>query len=276
MITWILQKNLTKPEVLTRIKSALNGEDETWEEVEIIPFSTEIPEISAHAGFKIIYGSTTFMLNAHTNEALREGVFFDPVKFQMRNYVDQWQDQVLNADGQLLKFGALKHLDGPLEKQWFIRPNTDGKAFSGKVASCQELQEWSAQVCALDLPELNEETEVWVSSPKLIQKEWRLFVVDDQIVAASRYVNNGELDESDQDVPAEMLSYAKERIGEYRIADIYVMDIALLEENNYKLIECNCFNGTGFYKHDIEEVIRSVNQYIKQKMTKKDLFSSDL
>ena len=35
MINWILQKNLTKPEILERIKSALNQVDENWEEVEI-------------------------------------------------------------------------------------------------------------------------------------------------------------------------------------------------------------------------------------------------
>jgi hypothetical protein len=45
MINWILQKNLTKPEILERIKSALNGADETWEEVEVIPFLDEIPAI---------------------------------------------------------------------------------------------------------------------------------------------------------------------------------------------------------------------------------------
>ena len=45
MINWILQKNLTKPEILERIKSVLNGKDEIWEEVEVIPFSNEIPEI---------------------------------------------------------------------------------------------------------------------------------------------------------------------------------------------------------------------------------------
>ena len=42
MINWILQKNLTKPEVLKRIKSTLKREDEVWEEVEIIPFSNEL------------------------------------------------------------------------------------------------------------------------------------------------------------------------------------------------------------------------------------------
>ncbi len=37
-------------------------------------------------------------------------------------------------------------------------------------------------------------------------------------------------------------------------------------KDEYKLIECNCFNGTGFYKHDVESIIQAVNQFIKKKL----------
>lgn len=267
MINWILQKNLTKPEILERIKSVLNGIDETWEEVEVLPFSDEIPEIKNKSSFKIIYGSTTFMLNAFKDEELKEGVFFDPIRFQMSNYVDKWKDKILNADGQLVKFGELKKIESEPEKKWFIRPNMDGKEFSGKVETFQELNEWSDKVCQLELPQLNKETDVWISEPKEIKKEWRLFVVDDQIISASRYMNKGELDESENDIPKEMTKFAEERISEYRIEDVYVMDVAQIG-NEYKLIECNCFNGTGFYRHDIERIIQSVNGFVKRKIRK--------
>ena len=135
MINWILQKNLTKPEILERIKSVLNGKDEIWEEVEVIPFSNEIPEIENKDSFKIIYGSTTFMLNAFKSKELKEGVFFEPTNFQMKNYVDKWKGNVLNSDGKLLKFGEIKNLESEQTKKWFIRPNNDGKEFSGKVES---------------------------------------------------------------------------------------------------------------------------------------------
>ncbi len=267
MINWILQKNLTKPEILKRIKSVLNGKDEIWEEVEVIPFFEETPKIVNEDSFKIIYGSTTFMLNAYKDEKLKEGVFFEPAKFQMRNYVEKWNGKVLNSDGQLIKFGKLKEIKSEPEKKWFIRPNNDGKEFSGKVDTFKYLKEWSDKVCKLDLPELNKDTDVWISEPKEIKKEWRLFIVDNQIVSASRYMNEGELDESEIDIPKEMIEFAEERILEYRIEDVYVMDIAEVE-NEYKLIECNCFNGTGFYKHDIERVVQSINKFIKQKMKK--------
>ena len=75
---------------------------------------------------------------------------------------------------------------------------------------------------------------------------------------------NGQLDESEKDIPQEMLSFVKERIKEYNLHDIFVMDIAQIKEG-FKLIECNCFNGTGFYKHNIEKIIKAINHYFRGK-----------
>jgi len=267
MINWILQKNLTKSKILERIKSVLNGIDEIYEEVEVVPFSEKIPKILNKESFKIIYGSTTFMLNAFKDKDLREGVFFEPTKFQMTNYVEKWKDNVLNSDGQLIKFGEIGNLKSEPEKKWFIRPNNDGKEFAGKVEEFQNLLEWSKKVCQLEIPELHKNTKVWVSQPKEIKKEWRLFIVDNQIVSTSRYMNNGELEESDKDIPKEMINFAQKRIEEYRLHDIYVMDIAEIKDE-FKLIECNCFNGTGFYSHNVEAIVKSINRFIKHKIEK--------
>lgn len=39
------------------------------------------------------------------------------------------------------------------------------------------------------------------------------------------------------------------------------MDIAK-SNKEYKIIECNCFNGTGFYKHEIEKIVHAINELI--------------
>lgn len=73
----------------------------------------------------------------------------------------------------------------------------------------------------------------------------------------------GELKESETDIPVKMLEFATNRIKEYRLSDIYVMDIAEVGDT-YTLIECNCFNGTGFYKHDIEKIVVAINAFIRK------------
>ena len=120
MINWILQKNLTKPEILKRIKTVLDNENETWEEIEVIPFSNKLPKIKNKDAFNIIYGSTTFMLNAFNDEDYRRGVFYHPETFQMKNYVAKWKENVLNSDGRLIEFGNIKSIESqPLQNGLF-------------------------------------------------------------------------------------------------------------------------------------------------------------
>ena len=164
MIHWIIQKNLTKSQDLKKIKSALSRNDESWEEIEIAPFSTKIPKFRNDESFKITYGSTTLMLNAYKNKELREGVFYNPDKFLMSNYVDKWKENSLNFDGLLLKFGELNKLKSNPDTTWFIRPNHDGKEFNGRVQSFNELLKWSMKVCQLELPELNHNTKVPITT----------------------------------------------------------------------------------------------------------------
>lgn len=269
MINWVLQKNLTKAEVLDRIKSALDSTYCSWEEIEVIPFSESIPRPTNPGRIHIPYGSTTFMLNAYKNDVLRKGVFFSPQTFRMSHYVSQWQENVLNADGKQIRFGALKDWISAADTRWFVRPDDDGKGFAGRVATYRELLEWSKKVVDLDIPELNAETKIWISSPKKIEKEWRLFIVNDEVVSASRYMSQGQLNESNTDIPPAMIRYAESLASAYPLEEVYTMDIAI-SDGQYKLIECNCFNGTGFYAHNIEKVVSSINAHLSLKL-KNDL-----
>lgn len=264
MINWILQKNLTKPDVLDRIKQAVHQDGEIWEEIEVIPFSKDLPDIQNKAATPVVYGSTTFMLNAFQNENYKRGVFYDPQVFQMKNYVAQWGAHNLNHEGQCILLSQIKSLKSPSDKKWFLRPNDDGKDFNGKVETFEEIVTWADKIIALDLPDFNSSTEIWIAPPQNIFKEWRLFIVDDQIISASKYLEQGELNESATDIPDEMLTFAKARIEEYRLANIYVMDIAQVTDG-FKIIECNCFNGTGFYNHDIEKIVVTVNAFLRSK-----------
>lgn len=265
-IKWILQKNLTKSDVLSQIKTALKQDNVTWEEIEVIPFSNHLPPLKNENFVPIIYGSTTLMLNAFQHSDYQKGLFYNPATFQMQNYVRQWQKEVLNSDGFLIELGQISTIKSETNQSWFLRPNHDGKEFSGQVLKFEALIKWSAKICDLQLPDFNEKTEIWLSPPKQILKEWRLFIIDNEIISACRYAQNGELDESRTDIPEMMLTFANSMIQQYRLHDIYVMDIAEIKEG-FKLIECNCFNGTGFYQHDIEAIIHAVNRYVLKKMS---------
>ena len=120
MINWILQSNLTKPKVIEAIKLALTNSDETFQEITMVPFSYDPPEVKYPNAFNIVYGSSTLMLNAYKDKNLKRGLFYYPLKFSMSNYVNQWKTNLLNHDGQLIELGEIKSLNSNANQKWFI------------------------------------------------------------------------------------------------------------------------------------------------------------
>ena len=261
MINWILQKNITNQNTLDRIKNVLNEQQVSFEEITVIPFSKEFPEIKNIEKYPIIYGSTTMMINAYKNPIIKRGVFFDPEKFNMANYVQNWGDSMLNADGKLIQFKEVKKLQNN-DHEFFIRPNSDEKEFAGKIFKTNELIDWYRTIESLNIEQINPQTKIWIAKPKMILKEWRIFIVDKRIVSVSKYMENQQINIDNQDIPSSLINFTTDRILEYQPNDIFVMDIALTK-NSYKIIECNCFNGTGFYNHDIEKIVKLINKKIR-------------
>ena len=87
-------------------------------------------------------------------------------------------------------------------------------------------------------------------------------MVNGAVADASRYVLHGELNVDPGDVPEEVVAFAEARAREHAPHPIFVMDVALTDEG-YRIIECNCFNGTGFYGHNIERIVEAVSGYLR-------------
>jgi hypothetical protein len=257
---------MMKPQTLDLLRKGFQGHDIPYKEVFVIPFSEELPELNLMDACPIFYGSTTLILNAYKHPEYRKGVFYNPDTFQMAMYLDQWKDYLLNADGFIIPFRELITARYPAESHWFIRPNTDTKSFSGTVMSFMEIQAWAGKIALIDNPELSLDSLLFISSPKTIAKEWRNFIVNGKVVSSSRYQVNGELSLSAEDIPAAMIEFTEVRCTEFTPNDIFVMDVALAE-GRFGILECNCFNGTGFYAHDISNIIRTVTDAIIRTVT---------
>ncbi len=261
--TWILQKNLTNEKVFATIKATLEADNLPYQEVLLIPFSDEAPEVSRPFEGLVFYGSTTLILNAWKNPDLQQGVFFDPMRFSMENYLRQWGASMLNNDSRATTFAELASEKHPTATQFFIRPDADSKAFSGQVMTFQAIQTFASQLQDAENPHLDRQTPIVISRPKAIEKEWRSFVVDGKIIDTTRYVLQGELYIDAKDVPAELLEFVQQAIDRYEPHAVFVIDTAL-SQGQLGILECNCFNGTGFYGHDIPKIVRAVNGWVQK------------
>ena len=136
----------------------------------------------------------------------------------------------------------------------FMRPNSGSKTFCGSVYSIESLD---SELKIIDnysgLP--LDEILVIISSPKFINREWRVVVSSKYgAVASSMYKKNGEI-YSEEGSPQEVIEIAnKIAMDEWQPDRMYVVDIC--ESNgDFHFLEVNSFSCSGFYKCNPKPII---------------------
>ena len=169
-------------------------------------------------------------------------------------YKQYYKENLLNYDSII---GTVSHA---LSIHWhgnlFIRPTRDSKAFTGKLFTATEWRE----LCILNEPTeiFNESTPIQIASPKIIQKEIRLWIVDGKIVTGSQY-KLGSLLLADGNYDPEAEVFAQKMIDLFQPAKAFVMDVCL-HENSWKIVEINCINASGFYMADMQKLLISLER----------------
>jgi hypothetical protein len=260
-IQWVVQRNLTNPKDLSAIRDACDAVSIGYTEVEIVPFSRDLPFIAPEKQ-NIFYGSGTFLQLLLENKALTAGLFFDPVSFSMENFIKEWASHMLNHNASIVTFGELITSEDDPERLLFIRPDADSKAFAGEVIKFGEIGQWWSQLQTMGADTFPEDTKILVSEPYSISMEWRLWIVNRKVIAATQYREHFTLKKV-RGCPAEVASFAEDRSREYAPHDVFVMDIGQCGDELY-IIECNCMNGAGFYDADIHAIVRGVTDYVSE------------
>lgn len=259
---FVVQYNLMNEDSLEKIKTALVQSNIPHVFVGVIPFSREITCNESLDGIDFLpYGSTSL-----TVEAKRlnwTGIYFDPDTFR----TDQWllnRDDMLNISKALTISEAMKFLETvDPESIWFTRPTEDLKSYSGQLIEAKECLDWlkSAIECASsDNAQLNENTQIILSEPKTILKEWRWFIVNGKIIDGSIYRVDCELKKIHEDNSTKIAA-AQEFANKWLPHKNCVMDLALIESENgleFKVIEFNTINSSGFYDHDVAKIINAL------------------
>lgn len=258
-IQWVVQQNLTGKDEFDALEQACETQAIPFVALNIIPFTHALPVFN-RSRKSIIYGSTTFNLLATQDEELRAGVFFNEQDFSIENYLGKWGRHMLNYEAVVTTFRDLMQGNryAP-DKLLFIRPDDDSKAFAGQVKSFREVADWYTQLSVVENISLTPDTAIVVGEPYNIACEWRLWIVNKKVIAASQYRTYFNLDKQ-PGAPAHVIAFAEERCLEYTPHDVFVMDICLCGDALY-IVECGCLNGAGFYKADIAAIVKHVSDY---------------
>lgn len=179
-------------------------------------------------------------------------------------YKDYYKNNLLNFDSQIIKFGDKDFFS---EEPFFARPTKDTKVFTGKTFDMGTWR-YSVKVGLHNANEarkqgfnalLTEDTLVQISSIKRIQKEFRFWIVKGEVITGSQYKLGRRVVLSDV-IDESVYDYVRQMIKLFQLNDAFVMDIAMIEDGGYKIIECGCINCAGFYAADMQKVLMALEE----------------
>lgn len=176
---------------------------------------------------------------------------FDTDFLDYNNYFELLKEDMLNND---IVIGTLKDLN-PKEEVFFIRPLKNNKTINGQVITNEEFLKLKESFYLTE-PCIYDNELFLVSSIKDIKEEYRFFILDKKIIGMSSYSPNRELLISN-----DLIRYVEQKMKQIPI-DAYVIDIAINQDDSYKIIEFNNINASGIYNIDLNVFIKEINKYL--------------
>ena len=255
---WLLQEF----EDTRKLAGALDRLQISYSWHRVIPFVGDlIPEPVVDDPDRVVmFGSYTLWRYADANN-------YRPGVFKLTPFVHEtvWQPFLLNgADALFLTLREIPEKLADDGRDWFLRPVEDSKEEPGNVKPARDIIELAQQVLALDETEipkgsLRHDTQLMLTKPARIQKEWRLWAVNGEIVTYSLYKEGARV-VYHREIDDDALAFAR-RLVEINpdYAPAYVIDICRTDEG-LKMLETNCINAAGFYAADLMKLAGAIER----------------
>ena len=266
---WVVQDNLFKEHEWDQVIRTFERFNIPYSVHKVIPFGGGlIPEPEPQHQHVICLGSYSMRHYAKAH-GWTPGVF-DLFEQTFERQLEHWGDLMLNADSQVVPFK-----DVVLDRPMFIRPVDDSKYFAGQVFEAKEFHDWQHKVCVLGDDygnSLRGDTLVQVTTPRKIYAEYRMWVVDQQIVSASLYKRGDKVIYSDQ-VDRHIHGFAnqvlriKDQVQDITLstanrgwapARAFVLDVCETPEG-MRIVEINTINAAGFYAGNVQDIILAID-----------------
>lgn len=251
---WLIRKGFNDSAYLSMIESIVKlGYEYTL--IDTIPFSKEydVPDLPLDS--VIVYGGQGFI--EYGKNKGYGGVFFND-NFNVKTWLDNWKDEVLNYDSII---GTIGDIQTDLQK-FFIRPLHDNKKFSGQIMNLSDFNHWKYLLSKIDgysTVDLN--TEIVISSIKNIVVEYRIIVVDGKYITGSEYKRADRVAYFPF-VPEYVQEYVDELCSKWTPDTAFCLDIAEVEIDGVfqcKILEVNCVNGIGLYCCDTDKYVNAIS-----------------
>lgn len=232
-----------------RLLEAVKERNLSWHAIGQIPFSYEptgMEEIDLTQPW-FLYGSTQMTEMAASWPCQNPGVFWGDGWFDPRNWVCKRSD-LLNEHCRTVSVRDIR-------SRWVDEPmfakSVTVKALTGMVL---EPTKEDKDIWTIEHSDLNGDDQLVLSPVVTIDREWRWFVMDGEIVTGSTYRKDG-YKSIRHPISVEARSAAERAIKEWMPSENIVIDICRTREGEYKVVEFNSINSSGFYNSDIGKLV---------------------
>ena len=269
MLHHVVQQDMFGEFGFHRLVEAFEELGPPYSVVKVVPFSHDMELVSGawpEAGVPVMAWGMTTIEEVAKRLGWKPGVFKN-ANFDMRVLNGMYGDAMLNSDGRFYRLRDVPGYEGAM----FLRPVHDTKSFTGGLVNGDELDKWRAGLYELrrEFTTLDLGTEVMVASPKKLVDEGRFFIVGGKVVAASSYRVGGRVlyrsIDSGNPLFLQMLRFAEghavvstRELMPWVPAEAFVMDVGLTDAGEYKVIEVNCLNSSGFYDANMLAVVKAI------------------
>lgn len=258
---WILEKDMFGEE-LHFLRHALDDTQTPYKEVEYLAFEGFDYKKARYEDDDCVvaYCSLNLAKVLDKTAPWTPTIFCNLPAFECVNYYPHYGEYLLNRDYIMLPFGELKRQKEFLLKNLgqegcvFIRPSNGFKSFTGMLFIDER---WDKDIEYAGFYDIDAAQVVAVSSPKLIDAEWRLVILNGKVVTGSMYKKGGNKCE-EAGFPVSVGLYAEVIASQWQPERIFVMDIC--ESNGeFSLVEINSASCSGLYKCDKRKFVDAMN-----------------
>jgi len=210
----------------------------------------------------LFYGSLNLGRQLLREKKWVPGVWCNLENFRCASYYPRFYKHLLNKDSVFIPRGILKERISYLYDQMgvdnclFIRPDSGFKEFAGRVVPNNEFDsdyKWMEEFCSPS-------SMVVVSSPKIIEAEWRFFVGPNGVISGCTSKTNNKTDFKDgYDYLAVELANEISK-SEWKPDPLFVVDICK-SGGEYLIMEFNSFSCSGIYDCDPEPIVREASKF---------------
>lgn len=264
-IVWLVQTNGINSSHVQKVWDAAS-KYASVDEVIVRPFAEELDTCPDLTGKTVIpYGSVRLAKIGRNYEW--SGNYYNDDLFNSITWMKN-RDDMLNSNSINFPITKLTECDKILKMlenngRVFIRPCEDHKAFTGFVASLDDIVKLTESVTS-ENHTYDRNLVVAVNPVITIYEEYRFFIGGGKVISGSTYAINNGRPFSMRVTDTEILTIADEKASAWLPHDVCTMDLAKTPDG-YKVVEFNSFNSSGFYDHDVDLIVKKVTEWEKDR-----------